>query len=86
MKEDATRLDKKVEFRVTDGMYKYLRDFADAEDGDISKIIRGIIAMQMAEKAKDEYYLIDKINEMIKHHEGEIEKLKELKQGLLSKR
>lgn len=86
MKEDAARLDKKVEFRVTEGMFKYLQDFADAEDGDISKIIRGIIAMQMAEKAKDEYYLIDKINEMMKHHEGEIEKLKELKRGMLSKR
>lgn len=85
-KEEGVRFEKKIVFRVTEGMYKYLQDFADNEDGDISKIMRGIITMHMDEKAKDEYYLIDKIKEMIKHHEGEIEKLKELKETIISKR
>jgi len=82
-KKKEVRLEKKVVFRVTEGMYKYLQDFADKEGGDISKIIRGIIEMYMAEKAEDKYYLIDKINDMIRHHEGEIEKLKELKEDLV---
>ena len=84
-KENEVRFEKKIEFRVTDGMYKYLQDFADNEGGDISKIVRGIIEIHMSEKAEDKYYLMDKIKEMIQHHEGEIEKLEELKGKLVSK-
>lgn len=85
-KEKEVRFEKKIEFRVTEGMHKYLQDFADNEGGDISKIIRGIIEIHMSEKAEDKYYLMDKIKEMILHHEGEIEKLEELKENLVSKR
>ena len=84
-KEKEVRFEKKIEFRVTEGMFKYLQNFADNEGGDISKIVRGIIEMYMAEKAEDKYYLIDKIKDMIKHHEGEIEKLEEVKKTILSK-
>lgn len=82
-KEKDVRFEKKIEFRVTEGMFKYLQDFADNEGGDISKIVRGIIEIYMSEKAGDEYYLIDKIKNMIKHHKGEIEKLEELKEKLV---
>lgn len=84
-KEEAKRLEKKIEFRVSEGMFKYLQDFADNEGGDISKIVRGIIEIHMAEKAEDKYYLMDKIKEMIRHHEAEIAKLEELKEKLVSK-
>ena len=83
-KEKEVKFEKKIVFRVTDGMFKYLRDFADREGGDISKIIRGIIEIHMAEKAEDKYYLMDKIKEMIQHHEAEIEKLTDLKEKLVS--
>lgn len=82
-KEKEVKFEKKIVFRVTEGMYKYLQDFADSEGGDISKIIRGIIEMYMSEKAEDKYYLIDKIKEMITHHETEIEKLTDLKEKLV---
>ena len=82
-KEKDVRFGNKIEFRVTEGMFNYLQDFADKEGGDISKIVRGIIEIHMSEKAGDEYYLIDRIKEMIKHHEGEIEKLEELKEKLV---
>ena len=85
-KEKEVRFEKKIEFRVTEGMFKYLQDFADNEGGDISKIVRGIIEIHMAEKAEDKYYLMDKIKEMIRHHEAEIEKLKGVKEELVSKR
>ena len=81
-KEKEVRFAEKIEFRVTEGMYKYLQDFADKEGGDISKIVRGIIGMHMDEKAEDKYYLMDKIKEMIQHHEAEIEKLKGLKEEI----
>ena len=84
-KEKEVKFEKKIVFRVTEGMFKYLQDFADREGGDISKIIRGIIEIHMAEKAEDKYYLMDKIKEMIQHHEGEIEKLEELKEKLVGK-
>ena len=83
-KEKEVKFEKKIVFRVTDGMFKYLQDFADREGGDISKIIRGIIEIHMAEKAEDKYYLMDKIKEMIQHHEAEIEKLTDLKEKLVS--
>ena len=82
-KEKEVKFEKKIVFRVTEGMFKYLQDFADREGGDISKIIRGIIEMYMSEKAEDKYYLIDKIKEMINHHNAEIEKLEELKEKLV---
>jgi len=81
-KEKEVRYEKKIEFRVTEGMFKYLQDFADKEGGDISKIVRGIIEIHMSEKAGDEYYLIDRIKEMIRHHEAEIEKLKGVKEEI----
>ena len=81
-KEKEVKFEKKIEFRITEGMYKYLQDFADKEGGDISKIVRGIIEIHMAEKAGDEYYLIDKIKEMIRHHEVEIEKLEGVKEEI----
>lgn len=84
-KEKGKRLEKKIDFKVTEGMFEYLKDFADTEGADISKILRGIVQMHMDEKAKDEYYLIDKINETIKHHENEIEKLSEMKERITPK-
>ena len=81
-KGNEVRFGKKIELRVTEGMFKYLQDFADNEGGDISKIVRGIIEIHMAEKAGDEYYLIDRIKEMIQHHEAEIEKLKGVKEEI----
>jgi len=84
-KEKEVRFEKKIEFRVTEGMFKYLQDFADNEGGDISKIVRGIIEMHIDRYAKEVYYWIDSLNKRIEETEMEVEHLKELKAKILTK-